>query len=121
MLIKSISSDRRFIWSLSDYLHSRQSGGAVYVIIYLSCSVSRSYAPWCPACQQLQPVWKEFADWGDDMGVNIAKVDVTEQPGRLERPSLAGLTLPKLLHKAFRRGFVHFILPNAILKIMQDS
>lgn len=43
-----------------------------------------SYAPWCPACQQLQPVWKEFADWGEDMGVNIAKVDVTEQPGRPE-------------------------------------
>ncbi|XP_022606788.1 thioredoxin-related transmembrane protein 1 isoform X2 [Seriola dumerili] len=39
------------------------------------------YAPWCPACQQLQSVWKEFADWGEDMGVNIAKVDVTEQPG----------------------------------------
>lgn len=41
-----------------------------------------SYAPWCPACQQLQPVWKEFADWGEDMGVNVAKVDVTEQPGK---------------------------------------
>ena len=40
-----------------------------------------SFAPWCPACQQLQPVWNDFADWGDDMGVNIAKVDVTEQPG----------------------------------------
>uniref|UniRef100_A0A3Q3L7E1 Thioredoxin-related transmembrane protein 1 n=1 Tax=Labrus bergylta TaxID=56723 RepID=A0A3Q3L7E1_9LABR len=39
------------------------------------------YAPWCPACQQLQPAWKEFADWGEDMGVNIAKVDVTDQPG----------------------------------------
>ncbi|XP_015224924.1 PREDICTED: thioredoxin-related transmembrane protein 1-like, partial [Cyprinodon variegatus] len=40
------------------------------------------YAPWCPACQQLQTVWREFADWGDDMGINVAKVDVTEQPGR---------------------------------------
>lgn len=46
--------------------------------------LSRSYAPWCPACQQLQPVWKEFADWGEDMGVNVAKVDVTEHPGRPE-------------------------------------
>jgi thiol-disulfide isomerase/thioredoxin len=43
--------------------------------------VPGSFAPWCPACQQLQPVWNEFADWGEDMGVNIAKVDVTEQPG----------------------------------------
>jgi thiol-disulfide isomerase/thioredoxin len=41
-----------------------------------------SFAPWCPACQQLQPAWSEFADWGEDMGVNIAKVDVTEQPGK---------------------------------------
>lgn len=45
--------------------------------------VPGSFAPWCPACQQLQPVWNEFADWGEDMGVNIAKVDVTEQPGTL--------------------------------------
>lgn len=43
--------------------------------------MSCSFAPWCPACQQLQPVWHEFAEWGEDMGVNIAKVDVTEQPG----------------------------------------
>lgn len=41
-----------------------------------------SFAPWCPACRQLQPVWGEFAEWGEDLGVNIAKVDVTEQPGR---------------------------------------
>lgn len=27
-------------------------------------------------------MWKEFADWGEDMEVNIAKVDVTEQPGK---------------------------------------
>lgn len=44
-----------------------------------------SYAPWCPACQQLQPVWKEFADWGEDMGVSVAKVDVTEQPGKARK------------------------------------
>ncbi|XP_072125251.1 thioredoxin-related transmembrane protein 1 isoform X2 [Mobula birostris] len=39
------------------------------------------YAPWCPACQQLQSEWSEFAAWSDDLGVNVAKVDVTEQPG----------------------------------------
>ncbi|KAJ7428895.1 hypothetical protein WISP_00507 [Willisornis vidua] len=39
------------------------------------------YAPWCPACQNLQPEWEKFAEWGEDLGVNVAKVDVTEQPG----------------------------------------
>ncbi|XP_076013788.1 thioredoxin-related transmembrane protein 1 [Genypterus blacodes] len=54
------------------------------------------YAPWCPACQQLQSVWKEFADWGEDMGVNIAKVDVTEQPGLSGRFIIT--SLPTIYH-----------------------
>ncbi|XP_034015455.1 thioredoxin-related transmembrane protein 1 [Thalassophryne amazonica] len=54
------------------------------------------YAPWCPACQQLQPVWKEFAEWGEDMGVNIAKVDVTEQPGLSGRFIIT--SLPTIYH-----------------------
>uniref|UniRef100_A0A4W5PMY4 Thioredoxin-related transmembrane protein 1 n=1 Tax=Hucho hucho TaxID=62062 RepID=A0A4W5PMY4_9TELE len=54
------------------------------------------FAPWCPACQQLQPVWNEFADWGDDMGVNIAKVDVTEQPGLSGRFIIT--SLPTIYH-----------------------
>lgn len=41
-----------------------------------------SYAPWCPACQNLQPEWESFAEWGEDLEVNVAKVDVTEQPGK---------------------------------------
>ncbi|XP_058472177.1 thioredoxin-related transmembrane protein 1 [Solea solea] len=62
------------------------------------------YAPWCPACQQLQSVWKEFADWGEDMGVNIAKVDVTEQPGLSGRFIIT--SLPTIYHckdGAFRK------------------
>lgn len=54
------------------------------------------YAPWCPACQQLQPAWKEFAEWGEDMGVNIAKVDVTEQPGLSGRFIIT--SLPTIYH-----------------------
>uniref|UniRef100_H3C3S1 Thioredoxin-related transmembrane protein 1 n=1 Tax=Tetraodon nigroviridis TaxID=99883 RepID=H3C3S1_TETNG len=54
------------------------------------------YAPWCPACQQLQPVWKDFAEWGEDMGVNIAKVDVTEQPGLSGRFIIT--SLPTIYH-----------------------
>ncbi|XP_029900550.1 thioredoxin-related transmembrane protein 1 [Myripristis murdjan] len=54
------------------------------------------FAPWCPACQQLQPVWNEFAEWGEDMGVNIAKVDVTEQPGLSGRFIIT--SLPTIYH-----------------------
>ncbi|XP_023695675.1 thioredoxin-related transmembrane protein 1-like [Paramormyrops kingsleyae] len=54
------------------------------------------YAPWCPVCQQLQPVWSEFAEWGDDMGVSVAKVDVTEQPGLSGRFIITAL--PTIYH-----------------------
>ncbi|KAF7710313.1 thioredoxin-related transmembrane protein 1 [Silurus meridionalis] len=54
------------------------------------------YAPWCPACQQLQPVWNEFADWSEDIGVSIAKVDVTEQPGLSGRFIITAL--PTIYH-----------------------
>ncbi|XP_036430512.1 thioredoxin-related transmembrane protein 1 [Colossoma macropomum] len=54
------------------------------------------FAPWCPACQQLQPVWNEFSEWGEDLGVNIAKVDVTEQPGLSGRFIITAL--PTIYH-----------------------
>uniref|UniRef100_A0A2K5CMF1 Thioredoxin domain-containing protein n=1 Tax=Aotus nancymaae TaxID=37293 RepID=A0A2K5CMF1_AOTNA len=40
-----------------------------------------NFMPRCPACQNLQPEWESFAEWGEDLEVNAAKVDVTEQPG----------------------------------------
>lgn len=71
-----------------------------------------SYAPWCPACQQLQSVWKEFADWGEDMGVNVAKVDVTEQPGKARRRlKRAGGSFQALNYK---RGLTCVSAPAAI-------
>uniref|UniRef100_UPI00398F560D thioredoxin-related transmembrane protein 1 n=1 Tax=Pristiophorus japonicus TaxID=55135 RepID=UPI00398F560D len=54
------------------------------------------YAPWCPACQQLQSEWNEFAEWSDDLGVNVAKVDVTEQPGLSGRFIITAL--PTIYH-----------------------
>ncbi|XP_056616758.1 thioredoxin-related transmembrane protein 1 [Triplophysa dalaica] len=54
------------------------------------------FAPWCPACQQLQTAWNEFAEWGEDIGVNIAKVDVTEQPGLSGRFIITAL--PTIYH-----------------------
>lgn len=39
------------------------------------------FAPWCPACKQLEPLWKEFSEWGDDLGIKVANIDVTLNPG----------------------------------------
>ncbi|XP_041132109.1 thioredoxin-related transmembrane protein 1-like [Polyodon spathula] len=54
------------------------------------------FAPWCPACQQLQPEWNAFAEWGEDIGVSIAKVDVTEEPGLSGRFIITAL--PTIYH-----------------------
>ncbi|XP_068111087.1 thioredoxin-related transmembrane protein 1 [Hyperolius riggenbachi] len=56
----------------------------------------RSFAPWCPACQRLQSEWEEFAEWGEDLNVNIAKVDVTAQPGLSGRFTITAL--PTIYH-----------------------
>jgi len=39
------------------------------------------YAPWCPACRQLQPTWDKLAEWADARDVSIGAVDVTQQLG----------------------------------------
>ncbi|XP_018422262.1 PREDICTED: thioredoxin-related transmembrane protein 4 [Nanorana parkeri] len=39
------------------------------------------YAPWCPACQQIQADWENFAKRSSVLHVKVAKVDVTEEPG----------------------------------------
>ncbi|XP_033621206.1 thioredoxin-related transmembrane protein 1, partial [Fukomys damarensis] len=54
------------------------------------------YAPWCPACQNLQPEWEAFAEWGEDLEVNVAKVDVTEQTGLSGRFIITAL--PTIYH-----------------------
>lgn len=54
------------------------------------------YAPWCPACQNLQPEWESFAEWGEDLEVKVAKVDVTEQTGLSGRFIITAL--PSIYH-----------------------
>ncbi|XP_073484725.1 thioredoxin-related transmembrane protein 4 [Aquarana catesbeiana] len=39
------------------------------------------YAPWCPACQQIEADWENFAKRSSGLNVKVAKVDVTQQPG----------------------------------------
>lgn len=39
------------------------------------------FAPWCPACKQLEKTWQEFSGWAQDLSINVAQVDVTVAPG----------------------------------------
>uniref|UniRef100_A0A8C0UTH9 Thioredoxin related transmembrane protein 4 n=1 Tax=Cyanistes caeruleus TaxID=156563 RepID=A0A8C0UTH9_CYACU len=40
-----------------------------------------SYAPWCPACQQIEATWESFAKESERLGITVGKVDVTQEPG----------------------------------------
>lgn len=54
------------------------------------------YAPWCPACRALEPVWEDFASWADDLGIKVAHVDVTTSPGLSGRFMVTAL--PTIYH-----------------------
>lgn len=38
------------------------------------------FAPWCPACRNLEPTWKSFAAKADGLNIGVAAVDITENP-----------------------------------------
>ncbi|XP_039594064.1 thioredoxin-related transmembrane protein 4 [Polypterus senegalus] len=62
------------------------------------------YAPWCPACQQIQSEWEDFAKESKALGITVAKVDVTQEPGLSGRFMVT--TLPTIFHAkdgSFRR------------------
>ncbi|KAB0792435.1 hypothetical protein PPYR_14394 [Photinus pyralis] len=76
------------------------------------------YAPWCPACKGLQPIWKEFALMGSELGVKVGQVDVTVSPGLSGRFMVTALpTIFHVLNGEFRQykgtrdkvSFVSFI------------
>lgn len=54
------------------------------------------YAPWCPACKNLQPEWRKFAEWSDDLNINVASADVTANPALSGRFMVRGL--PTIYH-----------------------
>ncbi|XP_014674028.1 PREDICTED: thioredoxin-related transmembrane protein 1-like [Priapulus caudatus] len=54
------------------------------------------HAPWCPACKSLELTWNDFANWSDDLGINVAQVDVTANPGLSGR--FVVTALPTIFH-----------------------
>ncbi|XP_015264936.1 PREDICTED: thioredoxin-related transmembrane protein 4-like [Gekko japonicus] len=54
------------------------------------------YAPWCPACQQMESTWEAFARDGRDLEISVGKVDVTQEPGVSGRFFVT--TLPTIFH-----------------------
>lgn len=54
------------------------------------------YAPWCPACKKLEPEWNKFAEWSDDLNINVASADVTLNPALSGRFMVRGL--PTIYH-----------------------
>jgi len=54
------------------------------------------YAPWCPACKQLEPQWQQFSTWSDDLSIKIASIDVTTNPGLSGRFMVTAL--PTIYH-----------------------
>ncbi|OAD61471.1 Thioredoxin-related transmembrane protein 1 [Eufriesea mexicana] len=54
------------------------------------------YAPWCPACKALEPVWEHLASQKKDLNINVGKVDVTDSPGLSGRFMVTAL--PTIYH-----------------------
>ncbi|NXI61561.1 TMX4 protein, partial [Anseranas semipalmata] len=54
------------------------------------------YAPWCPACQQIELIWESFAKESEHLDITVGKVDVTQEPGLSGRFFVT--TLPTIYH-----------------------
>ncbi|XP_022795850.1 thioredoxin-related transmembrane protein 1-like [Stylophora pistillata] len=54
------------------------------------------FAPWCPACQQVGPVWSKLALKADELGINVGEVDTTKEPALSGRFMV--LSLPTIYH-----------------------
>ncbi|XP_070577529.1 thioredoxin-related transmembrane protein 1-like isoform X2 [Ptychodera flava] len=62
------------------------------------------YAPWCPACKGVEPAWKSFSEWGEDLDISVADVDVTQEPGLSGRFMVTSLpTIYHVINGEFRR------------------
>ncbi|XP_009704255.1 PREDICTED: thioredoxin-related transmembrane protein 4 [Cariama cristata] len=91
---------RNYPFQVQSYLHETSVGGWGD----LCPQPVRNYAPWCPACQQIELTWESFAKESEHLDITVGKVDVTQEPGLSGRFFVT--TLPTIYHAndgVFRR------------------
>ncbi|XP_042645714.1 thioredoxin-related transmembrane protein 4 isoform X2 [Tyto alba] len=79
-------------------------GGSNWSLLLEGQWMLEFYAPWCPACQQIELTWENFAKESENLDITVGKVDVTQEPGLSGRFFVT--TLPTIYHAndgVFRR------------------
>ncbi|KAM6128393.1 thioredoxin-related transmembrane protein 4 [Pterocles gutturalis] len=79
-------------------------GGSNWSLVLQGQWMLEFYAPWCPACQQIELTWESFAKESERLHITVGKVDVTQEPGLSGRFFVT--TLPTIYHAhdgVFRR------------------
>ncbi|KAM6279585.1 thioredoxin-related transmembrane protein 4 isoform 2-T2 [Porphyrio hochstetteri] len=56
-------------------------GGSNWSLVLQGQWMLEFYAPWCPACQQIELTWESFAKESEHLDITVGKVDVTQEPG----------------------------------------
>ncbi|XP_005010890.4 thioredoxin-related transmembrane protein 4 isoform X1 [Anas platyrhynchos] len=82
----------------------RVLGGSNWSLVLQGQWMVEFYAPWCPACQQIELIWESFAKESERLDITVGKVDVTQEPGLSGRFFVT--TLPTIYHAnngVFRR------------------
>ncbi|XP_067148810.1 thioredoxin-related transmembrane protein 4 [Apteryx mantelli] len=79
-------------------------GGSNWSLVLQGQWMVEFYAPWCPACQQIELTWESFAKESEHLDITVGKVDITQEPGLSGRFFVT--TLPTIYHAkdgVFRR------------------
>ncbi|CAI5769304.1 thioredoxin-related transmembrane protein 4 [Podarcis lilfordi] len=82
----------------------RELSGSNWSLLLQGQWMVQFYAPWCPACQEMESAWEAFAENSKDHELSVGKVDVTQEPGVSGRFFVT--TLPTIYHAkdgVFRR------------------